>query len=124
MASEKRSADVSRRTKETDISVSLTVDGTGRADMSTGMTTLAADLGSFNNIPTADVLDSMNSAFRGEYDAVQQTMIAKKCAKVPRTAAAPASAASAAAPQNTASAPEAPALPSAPLPATNDATKR
>lgn len=61
---------------------------------------------------------------KGEYDAVQQTMIAKKCAKVPRTAAAPASAASAAAPQNTASAPEAPALPSAPLPATNDATKR
>lgn len=61
---------------------------------------------------------------KGEYDAVQQTMIAKKCATVPSTAAAPASAASAAAPQNTASAPEAPALPSAPLPATNDATKR
>ena len=61
---------------------------------------------------------------KGEYDAVQQTMIAKKCATAPSTAAAPASAASAAAPQNTASAPEAPALPSAPLPATNDATKR
>ena len=58
---------------------------------------------------------------KGEYDAVQQTMIAKKCATAPSTAAAPASAASAAAPQNTASAP---ALPSTPLPATNDATKR
>jgi len=34
MASERRSADVSRKTKETDISVSLTVDGAGRSDMS------------------------------------------------------------------------------------------
>jgi imidazoleglycerol-phosphate dehydratase len=37
MASERRSADVSRKTKETDISVSLTVDGAGRSDMSTGI---------------------------------------------------------------------------------------
>lgn len=37
MASETRSAEVSRRTKETDISVSLNVDGSGRSDMKTGV---------------------------------------------------------------------------------------
>ena len=48
---------------------------TGAAsDMSQGMITLAADLGSFNDLPTADVLDAMNSAFRGEYDSLQRVI--------------------------------------------------
>ena len=59
---------------------------------------------------------------KGEYDAVQQTMIAKKCATVPSTAAAPASAASAA--QTTPSDLTKPGLSSVPLPATDTATKR
>lgn len=41
------------------------------ADLSKGVTTLAADLGSFNNLPTADVADMMSGAFRGEYDSIQ-----------------------------------------------------
>ena len=59
---------------------------------------------------------------KGEYDAVQQTMIAKKCATVTSTAAAPASAASAA--QTTPSDLTKPGLSSVPLPATDTATKR
>lgn len=42
------------------------------AKMSTGMVDLAADLGSFHNADITDVIDSMTSAFRGEYDAVQR----------------------------------------------------
>ena len=33
---------------------------------------LAADLGSFNNLPTAEVLDSINSSLRGEFDSLQR----------------------------------------------------
>lgn len=32
---------------------------------------MAADLGSFNNLPTSDVADRMSAAFRGEYDSLQ-----------------------------------------------------
>lgn len=32
---------------------------------------MAADLGSFNNVPTADVADRISAAFRGEYDSLQ-----------------------------------------------------
>lgn len=32
---------------------------------------MAADLGSFNNMPTADVADRISAAFRGEYDSLQ-----------------------------------------------------
>lgn len=41
------------------------------ADMSTDVVQLSADLGSFNNLETADVADRMSAAFRGEYDSLQ-----------------------------------------------------
>jgi hypothetical protein len=41
------------------------------ADMSTQVVQLAADLGSFSNLETADVVDRMSGAFRGEYDSLQ-----------------------------------------------------
>lgn len=38
---------------------------------STGVVGLAADLGSFRNLPTGDVLDRISAAMRGEYDSLQ-----------------------------------------------------
>ena len=40
--------------------------------MSTSVVQLAADLGAFNNLPTAEVADMISSAFRGEYDSLQR----------------------------------------------------
>jgi hypothetical protein len=31
---------------------------------------MSADLGSFNNTPTADIADMISAAFRGEYDSL------------------------------------------------------
>lgn len=45
--------------------------GEQAAAMSTDVVQLAADLGSFNNLPTADVSDRISAAFRGEYDSLQ-----------------------------------------------------
>lgn len=45
--------------------------GKEAANLSKDVVTLAADLGSFNNLPTADVADMMGAAFRGEYDSIQ-----------------------------------------------------
>jgi len=39
--------------------------------MSKGVVELSADLGSFNNLPTADVSERISAAFRGEYDSLQ-----------------------------------------------------
>lgn len=41
------------------------------ADMSQSVVQMSADLGSFNNLPTADVADKISAAFRGEYDSLQ-----------------------------------------------------
>jgi len=41
------------------------------AGMSINTVSLAADLGSFSNLDTADVADRMSAAFRGEYDSLQ-----------------------------------------------------
>lgn len=41
------------------------------ADMSMAVVQASADLGSFNNLDTADVADRMSAAFRGEYDSLQ-----------------------------------------------------
>lgn len=41
-------------------------------DMSTSVVQLAADLGAFNNLPTAEVADMISAAFRGEYDSLQR----------------------------------------------------
>lgn len=45
--------------------------GVEAASLSTEIVTLSADLGSFNNLPTADVADRISAAFRGEYDSLQ-----------------------------------------------------
>lgn len=45
--------------------------GDAAADMSTKTVQMAADLGSFNNLPTADVAEKISGAFRGEYDSLQ-----------------------------------------------------
>lgn len=44
------------------------------ASMSKQVVQLAADLGSFNNLPTADVLDMIAGGFRGEYDSLQRVI--------------------------------------------------
>lgn len=41
------------------------------ARLSQSSVQMAADLGSFNNVPTADVADRISAAFRGEYDSLQ-----------------------------------------------------
>lgn len=41
------------------------------ARMSQSVVQASADLGSFNNLPTADVADRIAAAFRGEYDSLQ-----------------------------------------------------
>lgn len=45
--------------------------GKAAADMSKDVVQLSADLGSFNNLETADVADRISAAFRGEYDSLQ-----------------------------------------------------
>lgn len=42
------------------------------AGMSQGVVQLAADLGSFNNLPTGQVADMIAASFRGEYDSLQR----------------------------------------------------
>lgn len=42
--------------------------------LSEGTMQLAADLGSFNNLGTDEVVDMMSSAFRGEYDSIQRVL--------------------------------------------------
>ncbi|MRY60491.1 hypothetical protein GKD59_21830 [Parabacteroides distasonis] len=41
------------------------------ARLSQSTVQMAADLGSFNNVPTADVANRISAAFRGEYDSLQ-----------------------------------------------------
>lgn len=54
-----------------DMFLQLGFAGTEAAKMSTSTVQLAADLGSFNNLPTADVSQRIGAAFRGEYDSLQ-----------------------------------------------------
>ncbi|SDX44933.1 TMP repeat-containing protein [Marininema mesophilum] len=54
-----------------------TINGMGITDktaasMSKRFVQLAADLGSFNNVPTTEVVEAMTGAFRGEYDMLQK----------------------------------------------------
>lgn len=44
---------------------------TAAADMSKAVVQASADLGSFNNLETADVAERISAAFRGEYDSLQ-----------------------------------------------------
>lgn len=41
------------------------------ADLSKKVVQMSADLGSFNNLPTEDVIDRISGALRGEYDSLQ-----------------------------------------------------
>lgn len=54
--------------------------------MSTSVVELAADLGSFNNLPTAEVTDMMSAAFRGEYDSLQRLIPNINAARVEQVA--------------------------------------
>jgi len=54
--------------------------------MSTSTVQLAADLGSFNNMPTADVSDKISAAFRGEYDSLQALIPNINAARVEKEA--------------------------------------
>lgn len=45
--------------------------GDAAASMSQQVVQMSADMGSFNNLPTADVADRISAAFRGEYDSLQ-----------------------------------------------------
>src|SRR5690606_37659258 len=47
---------------------------------------LAADLGSFNNLETADVLERISAAFRGEYDSLQAVIPNISAARVEKEA--------------------------------------
>ena len=46
--------------------------GQAAADMSKQVVQMATDMGSFNNLPTADVANMISAAFRGEYDSLQR----------------------------------------------------
>ena len=56
------------------------------AGMSKDVLQLSADLGSFNNLPTADVADMMGAAFRGEYDSIQTLLPGINAASVEQQA--------------------------------------
>lgn len=55
-----------------DMFLQLGFAGDQAAKMSQKVVGLSADLGSFNNLPTAEVADMMSAAFRGEYDSLQR----------------------------------------------------
>jgi hypothetical protein len=54
--------------------------------MSEQVVQLAADLGSFNNLPTDDVLDRIAGGFRGEYDSLQKLIPNISAARVQQEA--------------------------------------
>lgn len=54
-----------------DMFTQLGFTGDEAAKSSKQVVQLSADLGSFNNLDTADVADRMSAAFRGEYDSLQ-----------------------------------------------------
>lgn len=60
--------------------------GEEAASMSTKVVQMSADLGSFNNLPTADVADKMSAAFRGEYDSLQSLIPNINAARVEQEA--------------------------------------
>lgn len=64
----------------------LGFSGQAAADMSTQTVQMAADLGSFNNLPTADVADKISAAFRGEYDSLQSLIPNINAARVEQEA--------------------------------------
>lgn len=64
----------------------LGFSGQAAADMSTKVVQMSADLGSFNNLPTAQVADMISAAFRGEYDSLQALIPNINAARVEKEA--------------------------------------
>jgi hypothetical protein len=62
------------------------IGGDRAAKMSKGVVQLAADLGSFNNLSTDDVLERIAGGFRGEYDALQKVIPNISAARVQQEA--------------------------------------
>jgi len=60
--------------------------GDEAANMSTAVVQASADLGSFNNLETADVADRMSAAFRGEFDSLQAVIPNINAARVEQEA--------------------------------------
>jgi phage-related protein len=56
------------------------------ADLSEQVVQMSADLGSFNNLPTAGVADRISAAFRGEYDSLQSLIPNINAARVEQEA--------------------------------------
>lgn len=56
------------------------------AKMSTATVQMSADIGSFNNLPTADVQERISAAFRGEYDSLQAVIPNINAARVEQEA--------------------------------------
>jgi len=56
------------------------------ARMSRSVVQMSADLGSFNNLPTADVAERISAAFRGEYDSLQTLIPNINAARVEQAA--------------------------------------
>lgn len=69
-----------------DMFLQLGFNSKAATESSTAVVQLATDLGSFNNLPTEDVLAGMASAFRGEYDSIQRVLPAMKGANVEQKA--------------------------------------
>ena len=55
-----------------DMFTQLGFAGKASAGMSRRVVQMSADLGSFNNLPTAEVADMISASFRGEYDSLQR----------------------------------------------------
>jgi len=69
-----------------DMFLQLGFAGKSATAMSKSVVQLAADLGSFNNLPTADVQERIAAAFRGEYDSLQALVPTINAAKVEQVA--------------------------------------
>lgn len=67
-----RSAALAAASSFGDMFLQLGFASDAAARMSQSTVQLAADLGSFNNVDTADVLDRISAATRGEYDSLQK----------------------------------------------------
>ena len=64
--------------------IGFTDKAAGRMSRST--VKMAADFGSFNNLPTAEVADAISGAFRGEYDSLQRLIPNISAARVEQKA--------------------------------------
>lgn len=64
----------------------LGFSGDAATRMSKSTVQLAADLGSFNNLPTADVQERIAAAFRGEFDSLQKVIPNINAARVQQVA--------------------------------------